>query len=213
MSNKRISVTTLLAAVLSLIACFSFAKTDHRDYKEAKPRECRDCHKESGVAENHGASFLKEHRLLAQKAGSNCADCHNVSYCQDCHKGGNIDADLKMMPSSRGEQMPKTHAADYISTHPIVAKNDQASCYRCHEEKFCSDCHTSIPNRGQMQVKNHVQVGNTLRYNFTSAAEHAADARQRLQSCEGCHPDAVVCTQCHNLSGGTAAIFRSTRPH
>jgi hypothetical protein len=168
------------------------------------------------VTSNHGTDFAREHRLLAQKGGNNCVDCHQQSFCQDCHKGGNIDSNLRMIPSSRGEYMPQTHRSDFISVHAIKAGDDRQSCYRCHESSFCTDCHTKIANPGSMSIKNHSATGNTQRYFLTRSspatdiAAHAADARRNLQSCEGCHPDAIVCSQCHFLSPG-ARTFKSLR--
>jgi hypothetical protein len=206
-SNRLLGIVLLSVTLYFTIVCLSFARTDHGDYRTSTPQECRDCHHDSGVPTNHGVGFLKEHRVLAQKAGANCYDCHQQSFCQDCHKGGNIDADLRMIPSSKGEYMPRTHTADFISTHPIVAADDRQSCYRCHETKFCSDCHAQVPNRGGMRVKNHVQVGSSLRYNFTGS-DHPSDARRDLQTCEGCHPDAQVCSRCHSLTPGASTAKR-----
>jgi hypothetical protein len=194
----------LCTAFLLLIACLAYARTDHKEYKNSKLGECQDCHTGSGDMTHHGD--FREHRVLAQKAVTNCADCHQESFCVDCHNGGNIEAYKQKSLSRTGETMPVTHAADFISTHALKAKDDPQNCYRCHESSFCSDCHSKIQNKGSMSVRHHSATGNTQRYFLNSAssaadkAEHAADARRNLQSCEGCHPDAQVCSQCHNLS-------------
>ena len=64
---------------------------DHRQYADTKPEDCSECHRGSGVMENHGANFLKDHRQLAKKTPNNCGDCHLESWCSDCHHGGNVD--------------------------------------------------------------------------------------------------------------------------
>jgi hypothetical protein len=148
------------------------------------------------VIANHGDFFVKEHRLLAQKAGNNCADCHQQSFCLDCHKGGGIEPDLKKSLSTKGEYMPKTHRSDFISIHSIKAKDNPQNCYRCHESSFCQDCHTKIRNKGSMKIKSHRPAGTSQIYNWNS--DHASEARRNLQSCESCHPDADVCIQCHS---------------
>jgi hypothetical protein len=206
-NKKAFKIMVMSTALLLLVVCLSYARTDHREYKDATPAECRDCHGGAGIMSNHGGPFfVKEHRLLAQKAGSNCADCHQQSFCLDCHKGGNIDSDLRKSLSRTGEPMPTTHRSSWISIHPIKAKDDGSqSCYRCHEARFCSDCHNKIRNKGSMNIKSHQAIGNTQRFVFT--ADHAAEARRNLQSCQGCHPDAVVCSQCHNMKSGKS--FRS----
>lgn len=208
MLNRRAwKILSLSASFLLVSVCVSSARTSHREYKDAKPEECRDCHGGSGVADNHGAFFLGEHRVLAEKASSNCADCHQQSFCLDCHVGGGIETDLRKSLSRRGEYMPKTHRSDFISIHPVKAASNPQNCYRCHESTFCSECHTRMiqQNRAGMSVKPHRTI-------YISAgvpdpgwvSSHSADARRNLQSCQGCHPQKADCTNflCHpNLKG------------
>ena len=195
-NSKAMKIILLSTGFLIVLVCLAFARTDHRDFKSISLEECKDCHSSAGVIANHGDFFVKEHRLLAQKAGSNCADCHQQSFCLDCHKGGGIEPDLKRSLSTKGEYMPKTHRSDFISIHSIKAKDNSQSCYRCHESKFCSDCHSKIRNKGSMRIKSHRPAGTSQIFNWNS--DHAAEARRNLQSCESCHPDADVCVQCHS---------------
>jgi hypothetical protein len=204
-NKKAYKILMMSAAFLVLVVCLAYAGTDHREYKGATLEECRNCHSGAGIANNHGAFFAKEHRLLAQKAGSNCADCHQQSFCLDCHKGGNIEPDLRRSLSRTGEPMPTTHRSGFISIHSIKAKEGPQTCNRCHEASFCSDCHGKIRNKGSMNIKSHQAVGNTQRFVFTP--DHPAEARRNLQACQSCHPDAVVCSQCHNMKTGKS--FRS----
>ncbi|MBE0556515.1 MAG: cytochrome C, partial [Proteobacteria bacterium] len=80
----------------------------------------------------------------------------------------------------------------------IKAADNPQNCYRCHESRFCTDCH-SRTKKGNLNIKSHRKVGNGQVYDWN--ADHAAEARRNLQSCESCHPEADVCVQCH-LSGG-----------
>ena len=189
-------IILLSTGFLIVLVCLAFARTDHRDFKSISLEECKDCHSSAGVIANHGDFIVKEHRLLAQKAGSNCADCHQQSFCLDCHKGGGIEPDLKRSLSTKGEYMPKTHRSDFISIHSIKAKDNSQSCYRCHESKFCSDCHSKIRNKGSMRIKSQRPAWTSQIFIWNS--DHAAEARRNLQSCESCHPDADVCVQCHS---------------
>lgn len=197
LNNRTLKIILLSTVFVFTLVCLSFARTDHRDYKDNKLEECRDCHSGSGVMSNHGAFFVKEHRLLAQKAGSNCADCHQQSFCIDCHQGGGITTDLQRSPSRRGEYKPKTHRSDFISTHSMKAADNPQNCYRCHQSSFCTDCHTGTRSKGSLRIKSHRKAGTSSQiYNWNS--DHAAEARRNLQSCETCHPDADVCVQCHS---------------
>ena len=195
-NNKAFRIILLSTALLLLVVCLSFARTDHREFKDVALSDCPVCHSSVGVIATHGDFFVKEHRLLAQKAGNNCADCHQQSFCLDCHKGGGIEPDLKKSLSTKGEYMPKTHRSDFISIHSIKATDNRQNCYRCHESSFCQDCHTKIRNKGSMKIKSHRPAGTSQIYNWNS--DHASEARRNLQSCESCHPDADVCIQCHS---------------
>lgn len=191
-----LSTAFLLVALGSL----SFAREDHKAYQGLKPNECTECHQGSDVLPNHGAFWVKEHRLPAQKATSNCSACHDQSFCLDCHVGGGIGPDMKSSLSRRGEYMPKTHRSDYVSIHSVKATDNPQNCYRCHESSFCSDCHSKTRQKGNMNIRSHRKAGSSQLYNWNS--DHAAEARRNLQSCETCHPDADVCVACHR-SGQT----------
>ena len=207
LNNRGLKITMMSSVFLLGIVCLSFARTSHKEYRDATPADCRECHSGSGVAENHGAYFINEHRVLAEKASNNCADCHLQSFCLDCHNGGGVTPDPRKSLSRRGEYMPKTHRSDFISIHPVKAADNPRHCYRCHEVRFCSDCHTRqiLKNRNRMNIKPH---GPT----FVSpgvpdpawVSDHSAYARRNLQSCQGCHPQKGDCTNfaCHpNLQG------------
>jgi len=195
-TNNLYKVILLSTVLLLTLVCLAFARTDHREYKGSKLNECQECHSGSGVMSNHGAFFVKEHRLLAQKANNNCADCHQQSFCIDCHQGGGITTDLQRGPSRRGEFKPNTHRSDFISIHSIKATDNPQNCYRCHQSSFCTDCHVKTRQKGSMSIKSHRKAGASQIYNWNS--DHAAEARRNLQSCESCHPDADVCVKCHS---------------
>ena len=190
----------MLTAGLLAASLNSHAGTSHTDYKNMKINECGDCHKESKVTPNHDADFLKGHRIIAVKGGSNCADCHDQSFCLDCHIGGGIEPDLKKGISSRGEYMPKTHRSSFISIHSIKAADNPQSCYRCHDSGFCESCHTKIPKKNTMKIKSHLPSGSGQSYMWNN--EHGAEARRNLQSCQSCHPDGNECMPCHSAKSG-----------
>lgn len=198
-------------ALLSAALLLGFAVTargeDHRAYKDSTLGDCKDCHESSGVTDFHnGPDFLAQHRLLAQKATANCTSCHQQSFCMDCHNGGNVTGDGNRSVSRRGETMPTTHEADYISIHPLKARDDPQSCYRCHEVKFCQDCHTRWQAKSGLPFNtiDHkpVYVAGGLDPNWT--AKHSSEAKRNLRSCQACHPSKSDCTQtgCHAGLGG-----------
>lgn len=189
----------LLAAVLFAHVQAIAQKQPHREYAQMKIRECNDCHKGEGVAPNHEADWVRLHRTMASKQGHNCGQCHSQSYCMDCHFGGGIDANLNMSNWQR-DYIPRSHRSDFVQIHPVKAQDNPQTCYRCHDKKFCNDCHNRFP-RGSMRVKSHLPSGNSQTY-MAWGNEHAREARRNLQNCQSCHPDGDVCLRCHSSISG-----------
>ena len=192
------SLTLLLLAALYTQQALA-QKESHKEYSSMKIAECNDCHKGEGIAPNHDADWLRGHRTLAGKAGNNCVQCHTQSYCLDCHQGGGIDAKLES-DMFRRDYVPKSHRSDFISIHPIKALDNPQSCNRCHDQKYCNECHTRFP-KGSLRIKSHLVSGSKQTYMWSS--EHASEARRNLQSCQTCHPDGDVCLRCHSAKSGS----------
>lgn len=173
-------------------------KQPHKEYADSKITDCNSCHKSEGVSPNHDSDWIRSHRSLASKAGNNCGQCHQQSFCLDCHQGGGIEADLSVSNFGR-DYIPKSHRSDFITIHPIKALDNPQTCYRCHDQKFCNACHDRFP-KGNMRIKSHMMNGlNNQAYsqNAVITLEHAREARRNLQSCQSCHPQGDVCIQCH----------------
>jgi hypothetical protein len=182
-------------------------KTSHAEYKDTALSECNDCHKGEGIAPNHDSDFLRGHRVLASKAGKNCYECHELKWCLDCHQGGG-SGDVLAQSNFGHDYKPKSHRSDFLSIHPIKAKDNPQNCYRCHDAvAFCNSCHNRFPT-GSLRIKSHLMLGaNGQQYSF-AIGEHSIEARRNLQSCQTCHPEGDVCIQCH-ASGKTNPHPRS----
>lgn len=197
--KKFFLIAALLGCALVNLQQQSFAaKMAHKEYAKTELRECHDCHKSEGIAPNHGADFNREHRVLASRAGNNCKECHQQKWCLDCHQGGGTGDDLAVGNSGR-DYKPKSHRSDFISIHPIKAQDNQQQCYRCHDRKYCTACHSRFP-KGSLKIKSHNPLGeNGQQYVAPDwKADHAVEARRNLQSCQTCHPEGDVCIQCHS---------------
>lgn len=221
---RKANILILLILVLSVTAAWSLSS--HKDYATMAIKECNSCHESSGVGLNHGAFWAREHRLYAEKHPNNCQDCHEQSFCLDCHKGGGIDRDLHVSQSGP-DYMPKSHRTDFREIHPIKAKDDPRSCLRCHDAKlFCNECHNKFrpelleleSHRRQFRDIPLSSIGPT-HAGFTAAdcqnchvkgflptnvwsAGHAREARRNLTSCQTCHPEGDVCLKCHSAVTG-----------
>jgi len=179
-------------------------KTDHAEYKSMAIKECNSCHKSEGIAPNHDADFVREHKVLASKAGNNCSQCHEQKMCLDCHKGGGTGDNLSQSNFGR-DYKPKSHRSDFMTIHPIKALDNPQQCYRCHDAvSFCNSCHSRFP-KGNLRIKSHMMLGANAQTTSWAIGEHSTEARRNLQSCQTCHPEGDVCIQCHS-SG-------KTRPH
>lgn len=218
--------TILIFLFLGILTSAAWALTSHVDYAKMEIKECTACHQSNGVPPNHGSMWSKDHRLFAEKMPNNCKDCHQQSFCLDCHTGGGIDRDLHVS-NSGVDYMPMSHRTDFKEIHPIKALDDPQSCYRCHDEKrFCNECHSKF-NQNDLMVLSHqkgysnieVSAGGPLHSTFTAAQcqtchpngmlskhawsdAHAREARQKLASCQSCHPDGDVCLKCHSAVTG-----------
>lgn len=204
---------------------FMVQQMSHKDFAKMDLKQCAKCHEGSGVAPTHGSDQMREHSFLARRAGKNCTDCHNQQFCLDCHKGGGIDADLSVS-NYRTSYVPKTHRTDFREIHPIKALDNPQSCYRCHDAKYCSECHAKFKG-DDLRIQSHrrawsdLQTGNPgpVHATFTAdqcqtchpggllpkhvwSADHAQEARRNLQACQTCHSDGDVCMTCHSARRG-----------
>jgi len=198
---KKLLFTLMLILVTSLYVHQALAqkqKQDHKDYAEMKPAECNECHKAEGVAPNHDSDWVRGHRVLASKGVKNCEQCHAQKFCLDCHSGGGTGDDPAVENSGRNYK-PKSHRGDWIDEHAIKSVDNPQSCKRCHEQKYCTECHSRFPG-GDLRIKSHRPLGSSSQQ-YLWTTNHATEARRNLQSCQACHPEGDVCITCHRSGG------------
>ncbi len=196
--KRIVLIVALLGFGLIFMQQRSYAdkKMSHAEYAKSPIKDCNECHKGEGIAPNHGADFVREHRVLAGKADKNCNQCHDQAWCLDCHQGGGNGDNLSIGNSGR-DYKPKSHRSDFISIHPLKALDNQQQCYRCHDQKYCTACHSRFP-KGSLKIKSHLMLGPNGQKYAPALNEHSTEARRNLQSCQTCHPEGDVCIQCHS---------------
>ena len=196
--KRIVLIVALLGFGLIFMQQRSYAdkKMSHAEYAKSPIKDCNECHKGEGIAPNHGADFVREHRVLAGKADKNCNQCHDQAWCLDCHQGGGNGDNLSIGNSGR-DYKPKSHRSDFISIHPLKALDNQQQCYRCHDQKYCTACHSRFP-KGSLKIKSHLMLGPIGQKYAPALNEHSTEARRNLQSCQTCHPEGDVCIQCHS---------------
>ncbi len=150
---------------------------------------CNSCHtpSESLKPLNHGLDFLHTHGDLARlpqreaQTDLNCNLCHQVSYCESCHEGDNLDR--------------QTHPLNYEFTHSLDARGKEFNCVVCHEDRsFCNDCHSNY----RIMPQNHT-AGWANRIPG-DGGRHSVEARTDLDNCMACHEQNYqqVCANCHS---------------
>lgn len=197
---KRFAWSIPIFLLALLAAAAGNARENHREYKNLLLSDCAECHKDSGVPQNHGGGWDKEHRIPAAGPNRNCFDCHDQGTCQDCHKGGGIEAGLSRSAWKR-DIAPESHRTDWLSIHPIQAQSNPQQCSRCHEPAFCSNCHGRL-QKNALTIRSHAKTATGQSYIALFPDEHAAEARRNLASCQSCHPDGDVCLTCHSTKAG-----------
>lgn len=219
----------------------TFNHDEHSTYTEGK--ECSICHVEDAFSivpdkkvctACHDSEFadevlypaLKTHKPLwafnhraEAKSSSECATCHEQSYCMECHVAGFADEQ-----GAFGNNLANVHRGDFQVSHPVAARTDPQLCSSCHESKFCSECHADF-NRNDLAFDSHRRGWSDISVSGTRHAEfdesqcqichedsvftshdwqrnHAREARKNLATCAACHPEGDVCLQCHSAISG-----------
>ena len=170
MRNLLFSLMLILLSVLYVHQAVA-QKQSHKEYAEMKLAECNECHKSEGVAPNHDSDWVRGHRVLASKATKNCEQCHAQKFCLDCHSGGGTGDDLAVENFGR-DYKPKSHRSDWIDIHAIKSVDNPQSCQRCHDVKYCEQCHSRFP-AGNLRIKSHRPLGFER-----SAVHHLGDESQ-----------------------------------
>lgn len=160
----------------------------------------------------HDADWLERHKAAAGNDSQLCANCHREDECVDCHDGRVRPRDV--------------HPNDFISMHPIAAKQAGATCTSCHQtQSFCVSCHqrSGVTMSGpignaQERGRFHPPADEFLGEN-RGPRHHAWEAQRNMNACVSCHLERD-CASCHSTAevGGrgpspTTGIGRGTNPH
>lgn len=198
-------------------------------------KTCFECHLEKEIEEtvlgpirSHTPVWVQQHGLDSQSAGAQCSKCHTISFCVDCHKGGELGTDLKKR-TVRIDTAPSSHTSRFKVVHPLKATAEQIEkCYTCHSKSDCVDCHDLYKNKfpqrdlvshqknwelliARDDVPDHAgfalnqcqdcHPGGALSSTQWSKG-HAKEARRSLGSCQSCHPKGDACLACHSAKTG-----------
>ncbi len=163
--------------------------------------KCSQCHTNLGsydlkpiIHMSHKGNFIKEHQEFARADVSVCAQCHQESFCSDCHAKTEGLRPVIKFPES--EHRAFIHRGDWLSRHPPEARADQNRCLKCHDLKRCRDCHertSAMPARSK-EIGHPEGWGTPGDPNF-----HGRVARRDITLCAACHDEGEnsICVSCH----------------
>ncbi len=182
----------------------------HYHSEEFAAARCQPCHVDlksyplkplSAFA--HVGNFIQDHAQYARNSAAACAQCHDQTYCVQCHAAETRPAKPSLIFPEKVEA-DFIHRGDYISRHQIEASADPASCRRCHGSGFCQSCHQdqrlSSGSVGASGTRNPHPPGWATP---GSGQFHGTAARNNVVACAGCHDQgaASICVTCHRVGG------------
>jgi hypothetical protein len=186
----------------SMATCLSCH--EHRaEYDEGR---CRTCHTDLARFPltpvslfTHRGDFVREHARPARAASATCAECHEQTFCSDCH-ASTVAARVEVKFPERVDAY-FIHRNDFVGRHTVEAAADPASCRRCHGSSFCENCHRAqnlsslAANPRDPHPAGWAMPG--------SASFHGTAARRDIVSCAGCHDQGArsICVDCHKVGG------------
>jgi hypothetical protein len=175
-------------------------RMSHAAHIERVKEKCETCHTE-----------LPNPLRGARQAPTmqSCLGCHehqreyDEGRCNGCH------IDLLRRPLSPATTF--SHQGDFVRQHARPARAAGASCQSCHDQTFCSDCHSStVATKIEWQRSEDVAARFIHRNDFLG--RHAVEAAADGASCRRCHGSSF-CESCHRAQNLTANAANPRDPH
>lgn len=167
--------------------------------------DCETCHTnlarfriEDVSVIDHGPGFLRRHGTAAGADSALCTQCHDPTFCEDCHLSApGLSLEL-LNPTQQYRDF--VHRGDFFARHGIESGLERSTCLRCHGVSFCDGCHQASGVGGGVAPGSPHPPG---WLDPTSAFGHARAARRDLLICVSCHEaDAeTTCVPCHRVGG------------
>ena len=195
-----LATTRQLPTMASCLSCHS---------EGSDQRRCTDCHfaqvgglmqtrfphgelmpMQSGLGDEHGPHFLRDHKQQARRVDATCNACHDQSECVECHQGVVKPLDF--------------HQGNYLLVHATEAKRGRPDCSACHRaQTFCVGCHerSGIGTRGASEFNSRDPDQQFHPPGWASPGVgpnlHAPVAKRNIQQCASCHRE-NDCVECHS---------------
>ncbi len=174
------------------------------DYAKA---DCRGCHPSLArialkpVSDfSHQGNYVRRHASDARSSVENCAQCHDQTFCADCHAARTVSTKIELkFPEAVAAQF--IHRNDFVSRHQVEASADPVSCRRCHGQTFCESCHQS---ENLTPIAANPRDPHPPGWSLPGTANfHGPAARRDIASCASCHDQGPQsnCVSCHRVGG------------
>jgi hypothetical protein len=162
-----------------------FSHADHLP----RVKDCRSCHRE---LPEEGSTDPKAPPMEA------CTSCHvhqaefNQARCTPCH------VDLKGYQAVTAFR----HQGNWIAQHGELARPSAESCAACHDQTYCTACHSSATAPTRLENIFPERVDRAFIHRGDYVSRHMIDAGANPASCKRCHGSGF-CEACHTLQGAT----------
>ena len=186
----------------TMASCLS-CHEHQRDWNEGR---CRICHLDLArypiepiSAFTHRGNFVEEHARPARADAETCTECHEQTFCADCH--------AKTVATKIEFKLPERvdadfiHRNDFLGRHSIEARADEARCLRCHGDSFCQSCHLAQNLTSNAAAPRDPHPPG---WSFPGSPDfHGIEARRDIASCASCHDQGAQsnCVGCHRVGG------------
>ena len=134
---------------------------------------------------DHGPRFERAHGSLALRERERCAACHAQSFCLRCHDWGTRPQEI--------------HPGDYISLHPVAARQGDGRCDACHRrQSFCAACHerTGVGSEAAAAFRDPSARVHPPGWMTLGPGHHGVQAARAIGTCASCHRE-EQCAACH----------------
>lgn len=167
--------------------------------------ECMGCHLDLSDYEltdlemvRHAPSFARQHGPEARADSSLCTQCHEPTFCSDCHIAS-PGLSLELLEPTQAYR-DFVHRGDFRARHAMEARLDRGTCARCHGVSYCDGCHQESGIGGSVAPGSPHPPG---WLDPVSPNSHAREARRNLMTCASCHESDAeqTCVPCHRVGG------------
>lgn len=150
-------------------------------------QDCVACHKPHSWRVEDLKACLSCHSPLSQDVQAHRIPNHPQRFCVDCHQPhGWKFAGTQTCDNCHKQRKAVAHPLPWIQGHQGPAKQRGATCQTCHQQSFCSSCHS------RMQPSSHQLI------NWKSTL-HGDYSLQKKEQCSVCHSQSF-CQSCHGLT-------------